>query len=181
MAAHLTLIRAVIEGAPMVRWLIDLGDAETARCLRGVAVQLEDHRERERFQRLRVTGHRPATGRGRTGARRLAILERLIRRHRLHLPKVPGPTELSRRSAVIPDAWNVNGEGLYRLVSAHAHGLPWGVMSGEHGVRVPTPGVTAGASVSVTAEPELAARATRAAMATLRVALEELERQTRLP
>lgn len=175
--AHLTLLRAAMTGAAAARWLVDPSVLPRVRLARGWALECQDGDELRKFEQRGMTPRASHSA----GLRRLARLRAGLRgtagpwRTRSGAPLPLTETELCRDFAVIPAGSAINGEGLYRLESAYAHGLRWGHLTAERGAHVAMPGLDRGVAVLFTADPVLAAFATQVAVDTLRVAMDEVQ------
>jgi hypothetical protein len=172
--AHLTLIRVAIEGAAVARWLLDPALGSDERLRRAAGVQLADYEQRLRYERRMGPKLAKPTGRAKTAAQRIEALDRLLRRGHLKPIAMPSATDLFARYA-LPEAGQLGGEALYRLISSLAHAKQWAILSlvalgeqidDEHGPR----------AFQVTAHPELAAGATAVAMHIVTAAVEDIER-----
>lgn len=171
--AHLALLRGALEGAAMCRYLVDVGVVYQERIRRGAVAQLEDWRQRERYERSAGIGiAKPWPTPGKSGAERVAQhVDRMRRAGMIGLeddPKKvrpPDMTTLMQANATEP---------IWRLSSAFAHSSPWSglTLAWERSNR---PSLDDSVRIKVQAQLQVAASATMMAMGTIDCALVELE------
>lgn len=171
-AAHMTLIRGAMEGAVMCRWLVQQRTDSPDRVRRGVALLLDDYRERRAFeQEIGVTADRlrpPA----KTGTDRLTELQRERDRAGIGRTEIPKMTALFGAYAV---PGGPTGRALYRLLSAYAHGKQWKGLTTRFRVVEDVKEVPGVRLVQVTANDDLAVVMTAVGLSTAALALAELE------
>ena len=91
--SHLTLLRGALEGAATCRWLIDSDIDYHERIRRGSVLQLEDWRQRKRFEEsIGIGTDRPWTGRGMSGAARVVQHTERMQRAGM-IAEVRGPAD----------------------------------------------------------------------------------------
>jgi hypothetical protein len=140
--APMTLLRSALEAAVLTRWVVDdRCDAQT-RVARGIAAEIDNHRERGLFEDAIHAGPRPPRV-GLSGAERRAELA--AARDAAQIPRValPGKTSLA---ADYGAPGHADLTWLYRLLSAFAHGKEWSYFGTTMGppVASPMPGVQRG-------------------------------------
>jgi hypothetical protein len=167
----MTLLRGSLEGSVLCRWLLDPAISGEERLRRGAGAQLDDYRERGKFERLRPD---PVAEGGMSAKQRIDELEHELKRRGLKAVQLLGPTELCARYALGSTELG-DGEFVYRLLSAFAHAKQWAIMPAsdyaEHGPMGDLPGVEL---LAVRASHQVAGALTSIAMDTLRAAMDEL-------
>ena len=168
------LIRGGMEGAATCRWLVDPNVHYTERIRRGAVMQLDDWRERERFERSIGIGIDKVfpEGAGRSGAYRLATHVDRMRRAGLIAPD-QDPRRVTAES--ITNLMRAYGsEPLWRMASGFAHSSPWtGMLQELNAVTGMT--VEGSRQVLLSANVDYAYVGTLSALKTAREALEEVE------
>jgi hypothetical protein len=140
--APMTLLRSALEAAVLTRWVVDPRCDPTSRVARGIAAEIDNHRERGLFE---VAVHAPPRppGTGMSGADRQAELA--AARDAAKIPRVEllGMTGLA---AAFGAPGYADVSWLYRLLSAFAHGKEWSLFGTAMEPPVPaaTPGVKRG-------------------------------------
>ncbi len=132
--ANWSLIRGAIEGAAVCRWLIDPAQEERELIRRGAVLQLDDWRDRERFERSVGVGSTVEfpVGSGKSGAVRLADhIDRMRRAGLIGPAQNPRDVQPPSMRDLVADYAN---ESIWRLASGFAHSSPWTGMAQErHG------------------------------------------------
>lgn len=122
-AAHVTLIRACMEGAVMCRWLVDPKADSTVHIQRAVALLLDDYRNRRAWEYdLGVAPDAPF-GEGKTGAQRYADLLAARKAAKIEEVEVLNYTDMFGLYAGYRSP--CNGRAMYRVLSGWAHGMGW--------------------------------------------------------
>jgi hypothetical protein len=127
--AHMTLLRGAIESASLCRWLIDPAATSAQRVQRGVAAQLRDWDERQKFEQASGADKLPRTGEARTGRQRVNELVEARRANGVPEMSVPTFVKLCDGYAI---AGGPGGDALYRLGSVFAHGMQWTLLVSEN-------------------------------------------------
>ncbi len=177
MWGHLTLIRGSLESSVLVRYLADPKADQDERIRRGVGVQRADLEERKTYEGRRVdmiaAGGQPARV-------RLADLEKAAKHAGIKPRQRLGATELCAR--YIDTVKDRDGEYIYRLLSAFAHGQQWQVLAGsEFEIEGPAAGLANVDIAKVSADPRVAAEMSSVAIETLTSAMSDLERYAGKP
>lgn len=170
-AAHVTLIRGAMEGAVTTRWLLDPREDSAERVRRGVALLLEDYRNRDDFERdfgIADAIKPPA----KSAAARHAELKAERVAAKIGPTQVPKMTTLFGGYIGLPPA---RGRAVYRLLSAWAHGKQWKGMTAKFEVVEGAVAVPGGKLVKVTANDDLSLNLTTLGMMTATRALNELD------
>ena len=171
LAAHVTLIRACMEGAVMCRWLVDPKADSAVRIQRAVALLLDDYRNRRAWECDRGIADADF-GKGKNGAQRLEDLRQARDDAKIEAVPVLKYTELFGLYAGYRKP--SSGSAMYRLLSAWAHGLQWPLATAhlvpiEDGPKVPGGGVG-----RFSANDEMSAVYTSVAVRLAKAALNEL-------
>lgn len=168
--AHLTLLRAALEGAVRCRWHVDPTVDSGTRVGRGFAERRDDQRERRNFETSAEGGTKPAT-RGMTGAQRLAALDdpaAVAEREAAGVRSVAYAGTTSLMTAYGLEPW-------FRLASGLAHGKEWTLAATR---LEPTPGQPPGSKLRsgvFSASETVAVAMTTVALDAIGQALGELE------
>ncbi len=171
--AHLTLIRGALEGAALARYLADPKIDGHERLRRGVGAYDADLEERAKYEPRRPDLISPT---GKTARERRKDLAEDCEVLRIKPRQLLGPTELCARyiDTVIKQR---DGEYVYRLLSAFAHGKQWPILPGSEAENYgPAPGLTGAFMTRITANPRLAAELSVVAVDTVTAAVTDLER-----
>lgn len=172
--AHLTLIRAALEGLTIARWLCDESIGTDERVRRAAGVQTADYEQRLRFERRMASRIAKPIGDAKTAAERMDVLDRLLRKEHVKPIGMPSATDLFARYVLGSDPGNLAGESLYRLISGIAHAKVWSLFGiSELGEAVDVGGGRY--AVKISAHGELALMATRIAIRVAAQALADLE------
>jgi hypothetical protein len=171
LAAHVTLIRGCIEGAVMCRWLVDPKADSPVRIQRGVALLLDDYRNRRAWENDRGMGDADF-GKGKNAAQRHEDLRKARDDAKIEEVPVLNYTDLFGLYAGYRAP--SGGRAMYRLLSAWAHGLQWPMATAnfvpiEDGPKVPGGGVG-----RFSANDEMSAVYTSVAVRLAKAALHEL-------
>jgi hypothetical protein len=143
LAAHVTLIRACMEGAVMCRWLVDPKADSAVRIQRAVALLLDDYRNRRAWESDREMTDADF-GAGKPAAQRHEDLRKARDDAKIEEVQVLTYTDLFGLYAGYRKP--SSGRAMYRLLSAWAHGLQWPLMTAkiepiEDGPTVPGGGI----------------------------------------
>lgn len=169
--AHFSLLRATVDGASLTRWLFDPKADGRVRAQRTYRAILEDLNEMQKAEDADPDA--PAVGTQSVAELRAEIDAQALAFDNLQ----PTPRDKSKYSVlaaryagILRDV-DTSGKWLYAVLSAAAHGRPWGIQLTERRVRGP----------SGDAEMRLAPHAAGEALAVLvlrvlRQALEDAER-----
>lgn len=168
-SAHLTLARGCLDCSVYVLWMLD-GDDPSRWRVRAAQYQLEDHRQRANFEM--AAGEVEQEDGGMTGRQRQAGLEKAMRVANIPTDRPPQWLQLYREYALPPD--DDVGEAYYRLVSGHAHGFQWPLLTY---VRVP-PEEGIGGLGSVIADDHTTVQHAQVSRLTLERSLRELHKLT---
>lgn len=172
--SHLTLLRGALEGMAIARWLFDPAISQAERIQRATGVQRADYQQRLAFENRMADRLDKPSGKARTAAERIEELERLITRDKVKPIGMPTATKLFGLYA-LPDAEELAGESLFRLISGIAHAKVWSLYGiSELGETIDQGGGRY--AVRIEANDELALGATAVAMRVAREAIEDLER-----
>ena len=171
-AAHMTLIRGAMEGAVTCRWLIDPRTDSADRVRRGVALLLEDYGNRRDFERDFGIAANAMTPPAKSAANRHAELQAQRDAAKTGRTDVPKMTALFGGYTGLEPGF---GRGIYRLLSAYAHGKQWKGLTLKLQVVEDGPDAAGARLVKVSANDDLSAMLTSLAMRTATVALAELE------
>jgi hypothetical protein len=169
-----SLIRGAMEGAATCRWLIDPKVDFQERIRRGAVMQLDDWRQRERFERsLGVGPDSPRDPKARWGFERVAETEAKMRRIGMIAQDVKGRDvkPLSTTDRVQAYA----NESMWRAASAFAHSSPWSMMLLQQDSKERFMNLEGSKRVLVSAGLEYAWYATVPALECIRLGLGELE------
>jgi hypothetical protein len=169
--AHLTLIRASIEGAAVARWLCDPGIDATVRLRRAAGAQLDDYKQRRAFER--EMDFKVAPG-GQTATQRIEALERLLRARHIEPIVMPSATDLFAMYARSSDP-KASGEKFFRMISGVIHSKVWSLF-GISDLGDPVEVSRDQRSVPVRADEKLAFGATVLAMRVASEALADIEK-----
>jgi hypothetical protein len=122
-SAHYTLLRATFEGIVTSRYLIDQNVSQAVRISRACAQQLEDWRQRRAFEDRAGSELKAPEPPAKRASERMVDLRKSM--------TASGIIEI--KAAHVTDLFDSHGDGqwLYRVLSAHAHGLEWSLMSGS--------------------------------------------------
>lgn len=168
---HMTLIRGAMEGAVTCRWLIDPRAASRERVGRGVALLLEDYRNRHDFERDFGIPSEKVKPPAKTGADRRAELLAERTAHKIGVVNVPKMTPLFGGYIGLEPG---PGRATYRLLSAYAHGKQWkGLTTKNQAVENAAP-VPGGQLMKVSANDDLSLQMTVLGMRVAAAALAEL-------
>jgi hypothetical protein len=156
--AHMTLLRAALEGSVLCRWLVEAKVHPETRVARGFAARRDDQDERSKFETSREGGARASQRTsGMSAVQRLELLD--------DREAVDAREAAGIRSVGFPDTTSLmmkfGLERLFRLLSAAAHaGKEWGLAASklERSDAAMPPGVSAGV---VSAEDEVVLALTR--------------------
>jgi hypothetical protein len=173
--AHLSLIRAAMEGLIVARWMLDPSIGGGERLARAVGAQLVDYRERLKHENLVGDDMPKPTGQGRTAAQRLDELTRHVEAEGVEPAPMPSTTRLFADHLFPREHGNVLGESFFRLISGVVHAKVWSL----YGLTDLGAEVRQGEeqrAITVTASPELAYVATAVAMRLAAQTIAELER-----
>ncbi len=118
--AQMTLLRGALEGAARCRWLLDPTVDATTRVARGFAAKRDDYRERGNFEKADGRDPRADTG-AMTADERLAELEGWRQQAGIPLVSFDRTTDLMKVYRL---------EGIFRTLSAAAHGKEWVLAAG---------------------------------------------------
>jgi hypothetical protein len=121
--APMTLLRSSLESASLARWLVEPAIDARTRVARGVAYQLQDHEERNRFE---AAGEILAPPGGKSAKARKDDLLTARERDGLPVVEVERPTSLARRYG---PPGRADRSWLYRLASAFTHGREWALLA----------------------------------------------------
>jgi hypothetical protein len=178
--AHVTLLRAALQGSVRCRWLVDATIDSRTRVARGYATRRDDQIERDKYEGSSEGGPRPAPASGKTAAERLVELED-ARKATLDpvdptvgIPIVGFTDDTSLMKTYGLERW-------FRLASAAAHGKEWvfGAASLAPSPDASTrPGVSHGA---ISANDDVVLGLTSAAIAAVAQAIAALEAYTSEP
>ena len=172
-SGHWAVIRGAMEGAVIVRWLLDPDQPYEERIRRSALMQLEDWRQRDRFERsLRGDGEHPP-GPGKSGADR--VEETFARMKRVGII----PEEKLLKDVQTESMTNMmrtyGHETMWRMASAFAHSSPWSGMLTRKDAEVEGQAVTGSKRIRVSANMEYALAGTSVSMKLIRAALTDLE------
>jgi hypothetical protein len=170
MAAHATLLRAVLEGAAICRWLVEPGTTQIVRLQRAAAAQVADYDERRKFEQ--ALGNPTAAGTFRPATDRLVNLRRQLTKAAIAETKFAGYLALVRDYGTPSRS---DAEWLYRLLSGIAHAKQWAIIVGKIGPVIDAPGTRRLRQAHLSANDKLALATTQIAIATLEKALDELK------
>ena len=175
MAGHATLLRGALEGAAVTRWLLDPTASPGERISRAAALQSEDHRQRDRFERGIGIKDGQFTPPAKSGAERLAQHEADIDRHGITKIPWPGFGALIAAHAIVRGR-TTEGDGrwLYQALSAIAHHLPWSIVFSERTDVSDIPGVEGSLGTTVAASDQIVLMFTRQTVSTVVIGLDEL-------
>lgn len=171
-AAHMTLIRGAMEGAVTCRWLIDPRADSADRVRRGVALLLEDYGNRRDFERdfdIPADAIMPPAKSAFDRYAELQTKRDAARIGRVNVPKMTA--RFGGYTGLRPGM----GRGVYRLLSAYAHGKQWKGLTLKFDVVEDGPEVAGARLVKVTANDDMSVMLTSLGMRTATVALAELE------
>jgi len=172
--AHLTLLRAALEGMTLTRWLCDPAIGSDERTRRAAGVQLDDYDQRLRFERRMAQRLPTPVGDAKTARQRIDALGRLLLKQHVKPIGMPSATDLFARYVLAADPGPLAGESLYRLISGIAHAKVWSLFGiSELGEEVDLGGGRS--AVSVTAHGQLTFLATSITMDVAAQALVDLE------
>ena len=171
-AAHVTLIRAGMEGAVMCRWLVDPQVESKVRIQRGVALVLEDRRNRRAWESDMGVAPDASSGKSRTGAQRYADLLSQRKTAKLEEVEVLNYTDLFGLYAGYRTP--CSGRAMYRLLSGWTHGMEWPQGTANLEPVEDGPMVPGGQLSTASANDEMAATFTAFAVRLARTALHEL-------
>ena len=162
--AHATLLRSGLEGAVTARWLVDPKANGDERIARAVGLLLEDFDQRRKFEN--AVGAMAPTHGGMLAVGRIDELKQEAAAAGI----VPGrvPTMVERFDVYSEGNW------LYRLLSAYAHGFQWSLLGSTLSESVPSAGVPDTTAMKVTADGPFSLAATIWAVEGLSKALAEL-------
>jgi hypothetical protein len=171
LAAHVTLIRACMEGAVMCRWLVDPKADSTVRIQRAVALLLDDYRNRRAWELDRGIADADF-GKGKPAAQRFEDLRKERDDAKIEEVQVLTCTDLFGLYAGYRTP--SSGRAMYRLLSAWAHGLQWPLITAklepiEDGPKVPGGGIG-----RLSANDDMSATFTAFAVRLAKIALGEL-------
>lgn len=165
-SAQYTLLRGTFEGIVTCRYLVDEGAGQAVRISRACAQQLEDWRQRKNFESQINLPDRPLPAK--RAHQRIDDLRRSM--------VANGVTEIPMPSFVERFRTHGDGEWLYRVLSAHAHGFEWSLMTARiKPVEDATPWVGSGAGM-VEASEDMTLQMTALAVAQLAESFAELKR-----
>jgi hypothetical protein len=171
-AAHVTLIRAPMEGAVMCRWFVDLKAGSTVRIQRAVALLLDDYRNRRAWESdLGVAPDSPF-GEGKTGAQRYVDLLKARKAAKIEEVEVLNYTDMFGLYAGYRTP--CPGRAMYRLLSGWAHGMEWPQGTAKLEAMKDGPKVPGGGVGRLSADDEMSATYTAIAVRLARTALHEL-------
>ncbi len=171
--AHMTLLRGALEGVARARWLTEEEAGSIFRVRRGIALLVEDHRNRREFESdFEVPTERLESPAKSGGARYLELIaERDLAG--IKAERVPPMTELfARYIGQDPGP----GRGTYRLLSAYAHGMQWKGLTSQIEKIEGGPDVPGGLLVRTSANVAGAVMFTSVAVHGCLLAVEQLER-----
>jgi len=119
--AHMTLLRAALEGAATARWLVDPSVDYRERIRRGAIMQLDDWRQRAAFEGAvsAATSSQPRARLGKSGAERMAEHHDAMQRSGITTERMPPITKIATDHGHL---------ALWRMTSAFAHGSPWSAL-----------------------------------------------------
>lgn len=171
-AAHLTLIRAGMEGAVMCRWLVDPKADSTIRIQRVAALLLDDYRNRRAWEYDLGVAPDADFGNGKTAPQRHTDLQKARKAGKIEEVEVLNYTELFGLYGGYRNP--CSGRAMYRLLSAWAHGQQWQIGTAnlepiEDGPKVPGGGV-----VTLSANDDMSATFTAFAVRLTKIAIGEL-------
>jgi hypothetical protein len=177
--AHMTLLRAAIEGSATARWLLE-SDSTGERSRRAAVFRLEDLRHRRSFEaEIERLGREEALERGevyeptkwegkaRSGAQRYD--DQLAAMNAADIKNEPPPALTSLVDTFGPGAY------VYRLTSAFAHRREWAFSISDELDRVEDTGLAGTGAIQVEASPEWALEITVIAVEQIELALAALE------
>lgn len=171
--AHYSLLRASLEAGVTARWICAPDISPMERAARGIAVQRTSFDERRRFETAVSSTAPKRSGKARSGAFRLDVLDRASRRW--HIPRrEPTMVDLHREFAQ-PAGAMLRGDLLYRLLSGFAHGRDWAQLAMSSVIENRAPLEGRPGTAKLTAGGALTVYATRVAFAVARNAHAELE------
>jgi hypothetical protein len=160
-----------MEGAVLFRWLIDPKADSAGRIRRAVALLLDDHRNRRAFEGdIGMAPNAPIQGR--TGAQRYADLLAARTDAKIVELDVANYTDLFGLYAGYREP--SVGRAMYRILSAHAHGMQWGAMTANLEEIEDGPKVPGGRVAMASANDDMSATFTTHAVGIARTALHEL-------
>jgi hypothetical protein len=172
LAANYTLCRVALEGAVLCRWLVEAKASPIERRRRGIAMEMEDLRHTHNFEAALGIDKDPRADSAESPARRRVELQAMLRVLNINEPAKPNVTRLfdDYLSGVVPG----KGTWVYRLLSAFVHGGPnlMGAMSEREEIG------SLGSDVALmlmTASPKYSLMTTQIAVASMEVALRDLE------
>jgi hypothetical protein len=136
MYAHMSLLRTAHEAALLAEWLMDPAIDDDVRRARGVAVQLEDFKERRKFEDSAGGPRVPLQGK--SAAQRIDDLMAAANRLGLTKKNPKGDDVLTTTVPSTVDLFDLyetdgpmrKGQMIYRLESAYAHAKQWALLMG---------------------------------------------------
>lgn len=165
---HLSLLRTAIECAVNARWLLDPSISAASRIARGLAAQQADHEERKKFETT-IRGGPKMKAPGKSVAERLDDLKREQVENSIANESMN--VTAAARSYLVGSG---NGEGIYRLLSAFAHGNSWSLLASDKETVLGMNPLPQGHIVQVTASEDLAVGMTNIAVMTYAAAVTDL-------
>ena len=165
---HLSLLRTAIECAVNARWLLDPSISAASRIARGLAAQQADYEERKKFETT-IRGGPKMKAPGKSASERLDDLKR--EQVADSIANESMNVTAAARSYLVGSG---NGEGIYRLLSAFAHGNSWSLVASERTIFPNVNPPPHGHIGQVTASGDLAVDLTNIAVMTYAAAVTDL-------
>jgi hypothetical protein len=165
-SAHYTLLRGTFEGVVTCRYAIDQTVSQSMRVSRACALQLEDWRQRKNFEE--DSGIKTPPSPAKTASERIDDLRKAMKANGIAEVTLPKMIQLFESHG--------DGSWLYRVLSAHAHGLEWSFLTGQMTpAEDPSPIPGSGAGI-ISASETLTLQMTELAVMRLEKSFAELRR-----
>jgi hypothetical protein len=171
MQAHLTLLRAALEGSDRCRWHVEAKVSPGVRVGRAWAARRDDQDQRRLFEQIREGGPRPQRTSGYTAAERLDVLDdadQVKEREAAGVRSVGFADETGLMKKYRHERW-------FRLSSGIAHGKEWPLLA-MHVLEMARPGADPKVQEGIlTASEPVARDLTLATLRAARTATADLE------
>ncbi len=170
-ASHITLVRGALEGSVTCRWLVDPRADAAERTRRGVALLLDDYKNRADFERDFGIPPEAIKPPAKSGADRAKELQ--TERDAAGIGRIDVPRMTARFGGYL-GLEPAFGRAIYRLLSAYAHGRQWKGLTVTHVLSDAPPDATGAREAKVTANDDMSLPLTVLGIKNASTALAEL-------